>query len=329
MSLAENNALCDVSIIIVSYNTRALLEDCVRSIIAQTLRVSYQIIVVDNNSRDGSATMLEAEFPFVRLIRNTTNRGFAAANNQAFSHAQGRYILMLNPDTLILDRAIEQAVSFADKDPNIGALGCRIRWPDRSHQHSVFRFLELLDVAIYETRIPFLFPNHPFWNHARYGGSDFSKSFDVDVVAGCFLLVRTHVIAEVGPLDEDFFMYGEEMEWCFRIKQAGHRIVYYPIAEIMHLKGQGGLQFAGGLKVAGRRAGLLFLDKAKGLRSAWCANFVMSVGLIPRIPVWFAREILNVMIGRCDRNRLRALGKTIGMHLAGLFWPVWRRSFRV
>jgi GT2 family glycosyltransferase len=316
----------DVAIIVVSYNTRQLLHDCLASVYMQTSGISFETYVVDNDSNDGSQDMIRTEFPRVRLIANNENKGFAAANNQAIRVADARYVLLLNPDTIVLERVIQKSVAYMDANLDVGALGCKVRWPDMTVQGTIFRFPGLLDLALDVLRLPYLFESHPFFDRARYGAHDTDKARDVDCVAGCYMLVRMGTITKAGVLDEDFFMYGEEMEWCWRIWKSGVRIVYYPGASIIHLKGQSTAQFSGGLKAAVRRAAILFLDKTRGSLTAWVSNFIMFLGVLIRVPVWFPMDFLNKLLGKPDL--MRAHWRIVHFHAVGLLSPIWRKDIR-
>ncbi len=311
---------------IVSYNTLKLLRDCLRSVFEQTRDVSFEVYVVDNNSKDGSQDMVRSEFPEARLIANADNKGFAAANNQAIRATGARYVLLLNPDTIVLDGAVGKCVRRMDADPAVGALGCKVFWPDSKVQGTIFRFASLLDLSLDVLRLPYIFEFHPFFDRARYGSHNTDTERDVDCVAGCFMMVRAETIGQVGMLDEQFFMYGEEMEWCWRIWKSGARIVYFPGASIIHLMGQSAAQYSGGLKASVRRAAILFLDKTRGVAVAWLSNLIMFVGVLIRTPVWAAIEAINAARGR--KHRAAARRRIVTFHTAGLFFPIWRRDIR-
>lgn len=278
----------DISIIIVSYNTREMLRDCLASVLNETHEAKIEIFVVDNGSTDGSRQMIGQCFPQVVLIANVENRGFAAANNQAIARAAGRYFLLLNPDTVILDKAIDRTLQYADQHDNIGALGPKVLWPSGEHQSTAFRFPSLGNLLIDSSYLPWAFPKVKLFSRSRYASLDWDLEHDVNVIAGCFLMVRRDVVQEVGELDEDFFMYGEEAEWCYRIHKAGWRVVYYPGAKIIHIFGGSskGVKESAKAQLAKRRAILLVLQKSRGTWVVWWANLIMLIGLIPRLPLW-------------------------------------------
>src|SRR3972149_58707 len=231
-----------VWIIIVNWNTRRILYDCLTSIYRETKTCSFETIVVDNNSTDFSTQMVKTEFPQVLLITNSKNVGFATANNQGMRIARGRYILLLNSDVVILDNAISKMISFADSNLEAGVVACRIRNPDGTLQSTCFKFPSLLNMILSVTYLQKLFPRSTFFGRERMGWFDWNSVCEMDVVAGCFMLVRRKAIEQVGLMDESYFMYGEETDWCYRFKQAGWKGCFAPGAEIIHLGGSSSKQ---------------------------------------------------------------------------------------
>ena len=228
----------DISIVIVNWNTREMLRDCLRSIVDQTER-PHEIIVVDNASSDGSAEMVSREFPTVILIANDNNRGFAAANNQGMRISRGRYVLLLNPDTIVLDRAIDVMVSWSDEHPEVGCAGCQVLEAEDRIQRTCFADIGPLNLLLIELglyRAPFA---QRVFGRPEYAWWDRRSERDVDVVSGMFMLVPKRVVEEVGLLDEAFFVYAEEADWCRRIRRAGHRCTFTPVARILHRDGGG------------------------------------------------------------------------------------------
>ncbi len=226
----------DVSVVIVSWNVRDLLRNCLRSIIDKT-HADYEIIVVDNASHDGSSDMVAEEFPDVRLIANDENRGFAAANNQGLKVANGQNLLLLNPDTVILDCAIDTMLEWLDRHTDVGCVGCQVRKTRTEIQMTCFADPRPLNIFLIETGIHRLFPGSRLLGSPEYAGWDRTDERDVDVVSGMVMLLPRHVVEEVGFMDEAFFVYTEEADWCRRIRDAGYRCVFSPAAQIMHLDG--------------------------------------------------------------------------------------------
>lgn len=227
----------DVSIIVVNWNTRDLLRDCLHSVLVATQSVAYEVIVVDNASADGSVAMLEREFPAVSVVANGVNLGFAAANNQGIRLARGRYVLLLNSDTIVMDRAVDKTVAFADRHPDTAVTGCRVLNPDGSLQHTCFMFPSLLNHLLFATYLYRLFPGSRFFGREQMTWWDRNDSREVDVVTGCYMLVRTDAIDRVGPMDDEFFMYAEETDWCYRFRTSGWRCRFTPDAQIVHIGG--------------------------------------------------------------------------------------------
>ena len=235
--------LLDVSVVIVNYNVRDLLRDCLRSLEPDLGELRGEVWVVDNASADGSAEMVATEFPTVRLLHNAQNRGYAAANNQAIRQARGRYVLILNPDTKLPPGALLACLAEMDRHPDIGALGPKLIRADGSLDRACRRTFPSPEVAFFRlTGLAKLLPNHP--RVARYNllHVDPDTPLDVDSVCGAFMLVRREVIERVGTFDETFRMYGEDLDWAYRIKAAGWRVRYHPGVVVLHYKGQSSRQ---------------------------------------------------------------------------------------
>lgn len=229
----------DVSVVIVNYKVRDLLRDCLRSLEHNLETLRGEVWVVDNASGDGSVEMVRAEFPWVRLIANAQNRGYGAANNQAIRQAEGRYILVLNPDTKLPPGAIVETIAEMEAHPDIGALGPKLILADGSLDKACRRSFPSPEVAFYRLfGLARLFPNHP--RFARYNllNVDEDTAIDVDSVVGAFMLVRCEVVERVGMFDEAFRLYGEDLDWAYRIKQAGWRVRYHPRVVVLHYKRQ-------------------------------------------------------------------------------------------
>ena len=223
----------DLSLIIVNWNTRDMLRDCLTTVHAGLGALQAEIFVVDNGSTDGSVQMLAAEFPRVICIANTENRGFAAANNQALERASGRHVMLLNTDTLVHDSVLSDAVAFLDANPLVAVMGPRILNRDGSVQPSSTAYPSLRHLAAQTlglTRIR-------AFDSYRMAGWDRRDFRRVDVISGCAMLVRRAAIDQVGLLDAGFFFYGEETDWCRRFSDAGWQVVFAPVGEITHFGG--------------------------------------------------------------------------------------------
>ena len=229
-----------IAIVIVSFNVETLLKECIESVCRETTEATFDIRVVDNHSRDGSVPMVKRDFPDVHLIENDRNVGFPKANNQAIVQCTSDYILLLNPDTVVRDGAIDKMVHFMDEHPDVGVSGCRVLNEDGSLQLACRRSIPTPRVAFYRlTGLSRLFPHSK--TMARYNLTflDPNEPHEVDAVSGAFLVIRKKVVDAIGVLDENFFIYGEDMDWCIRAKKAGWKVMYYPHAQIVHYKGVG------------------------------------------------------------------------------------------
>jgi GT2 family glycosyltransferase len=226
----------DLSIVIVSWNTREILRDCLASVVANAGGLVTELFVVDNASSDGSAEMVHADFPSAKLIRNEQNRGFAAANNQALRIAHGRQVLLLNSDTLILDDVLEKSVRYMNEHPDVGIMGCRVLNPNRTLQPTCFEFPNFLNLFLVTFGLARL-PWPRFFGKYRMTGWKRDCERDVDVVTGCCMFVRHDAMREIGFLDESFFFFGEETDWCKRFEEEGWGVRFAPVGDIVHYGG--------------------------------------------------------------------------------------------
>lgn len=228
----------DVSILVVSYNTRALTLAALHAAISQTTSITSEIVVVDNASTDGSAAAIAETFPGVKLIASPVNLGFAAGNNLAARSARGRYLVLLNPDTVVLDRAIERLHAFAVARPAARIWGGRTVFADGSlNPASCWGRMTPWNLFCRATGLTGLFRNTETFNGEAYGGWPRDTVRDVDIVSGCFLMIERTFWNELGGFDPEFFMYGEEADLCLRARARGARPVVTPDATIVHLGG--------------------------------------------------------------------------------------------
>ena len=225
----------DLSIIVVSFNTLKMTLECLRSIYAETLDTKFEVIVVDNNSLDGSADVIRSEFSEVKLIALKENIGFARANNLAVDQAHGRKILLLNPDTVVIARAIDHLIAFANETPAHQLWGGRTLNSDGSlNASSCWRRMSLWNLACFTFGLCRLAPNSPFFNSESYGGWDRNTVRHVDIVTGCFLMIDRILWEKLRGFDPDFFMYAEDADLCHRARRAGARPAITPTAAIIH-----------------------------------------------------------------------------------------------
>ncbi|WP_077329087.1 glycosyltransferase family 2 protein [Virgibacillus siamensis] len=252
----------DISIIIVNYNTKIITADAIHSIRNSDTSYTYEIILVDNASSDRSVEYMEQQFDDVKIIANDKNLGFAKANNQAIREAEGRYILLLNSDTLIREDTLDMMTAYMDQHPDIGASGCRVVLGDGQLDKACKRGFPTPSASFfYMTGLSKIFPNSRKLNHYHMGYIDEFQEAPVDCLVGAFMMVRKETIDQVGLLDETYFMYGEDIDWCYRIKEAGWRITYNPQTTIIHLKGASNKQKSNKVLFEFHRAMIIFYKK--------------------------------------------------------------------
>lgn len=225
----------DLSIIIVSWNVEELLENCLRSVLAQD-DLALQIIVVDSASSDGSAAMVAEKFPDVALVACEENVGFPRGNNIGLERANGRFILLLNPDTIIHDDALAKMVTYFEENPQVGVLGPKLLNADGTVQSSRRRFPTMKTAFFESTWLQPCAPQSVLDDYYVRDVDD-GETAVVDWVMGACLLTRQEVVAQVGGLDEAYFMYSEELDFCRRVHASGWQVVYYPQAQVTHLSG--------------------------------------------------------------------------------------------
>jgi len=283
----------DVSVIIVNWNTKGLLRDCLSSVYEHIGDIDYEIIVIDNASTDDSASMVKNDFRQVILIENSENRGFAAANNQGMAVAKGRYVLLLNSDTIVLDNSIANAVSFADENSQAAVTGCRVLNPDRTLQQTCFMFPSILNMLLSSTYLYKLFPKNRFFGREQMTWWDRSDVRQVNVVTGCFMLVRREAIEQVGVMDEQFFMYGEETDWCYRFWKKGWTVMFAPVGQIIHFGGQSAAQKPVAMIVQLRLSILKFIKKHYGWPAYLIGRFLVALFFAVRLPVWLVMAFVR------------------------------------
>lgn len=229
----------DLSVIIVNYNVKYFLEQCLHSVSNSSKNLKIEIFVVDNNSVDGSCQMVREKFPDVRLIENKSNLGFARANNQAIKKAVGKYILILNPDTVIEENTLEKCIRFMEDHDDAGSLGVRMIDGKGKFLPESKRSLPTPSVAFYKIfGLAALFPRSRIFGRYHLGYLDKDKTNSVEVLPGAFMMIRKTVLKKTGLLDEDYFMYGEDIDLSYRITMAGYKNYYYPGTTIIHYKGE-------------------------------------------------------------------------------------------
>ncbi len=272
----------DLSIIIVNWNVKELLRDCLQSLLAAnqaTPDLATEIIVVDSASTDGSPQMVRDAFPQVRLIASDKNLGYAGGNNTGVAAAQGRYLFLLNPDTVVKPGMLTYMVDYMDAHPRVGALGPQLLWPDGSPQSSRRRFPALGTLFWESTLLGQWFPHNRYIRRYHMADRPPDQLQTVDWLVGAALLVRGETWGQVGPLEETFFMYFEETDWCRRCAEAGWEIHYLPTAQVIHYEGKSSEQVLAARTVRFQRSKIHYTRKYFGpgwatvLRLFLWANF--------------------------------------------------------
>lgn len=289
----------DVSIIIASWNTRDVLRNCLKSVYEQTKDILFEVIVIDNASSDGSIEMLKADFSQVILIGNTDNRGLAAANNQGISLAKGRYILLLNSDTIILENAVAKTIVYADKHSSAAVVGCQVWENSDTIQMTCFRFPSVVNLFLSTFRLNRVFKHNRILGREWMLWWDRNNEREVDVISGSFMLVRRKVIDEVGLMDEDYFLYYEETDWCYRFAKAGWKMLFWPKARIVHYDGgrNSSKQEAEKMFVQFQKSLLIFFKKHYGWLNYIAARLLLIVSLGLRCCFWILAMLLKQVLG--------------------------------
>ena len=297
----------DLSILVISWNTADMTLACLASVFERLGGLEAEVIVVDNASDDDTVARIEAKFPQVRLIRNAENRGFAAANNQAIAVARGRHVLLLNSDTLVRGEVLPASVAFLDGHDDVGAMGCRVLNTDGTVQDNNIHFPTLPRMVSGLVGLRKLGLHRP----------DPARQAEVDVVAGCYLMVRRDVIEAVGGLDEAFFFFGEETDWCRRMRAAGWRVVYAPVGEITHHGGGSVKRLNDRRDVMLSEATVRLQRKYNGLPGGLAAFALIFAFNASRAAFWS----LLAPLSRQGRARARAAHFRAVTAQTGATWP--------
>ena len=299
-AMCKTSTAPGLSICIVSWNTRELLRDCLYSIGADPAAAGWEVIVVDNASRDGTVAMVQRCFPRVDLVAGHENLGFAAANNLALRRARSKYLLLLNPDTRVEPGALGALVEFMEGRPEAGASGPKLLSGDGSLQLSCGAPMSMATETINKLLLHKLLPYY------KLGGWRHGETREVGWVTGACLLVRRAAVAQAGMLDSRIFMFHEDVEWCMRIRQAGWRIFYYPGAQVLHLGGQSTRKSLGDMLVVSQRSLFYLFQKHFGPRQLLALRALTVVEMVLRSSVWGGIFLMWPPRRAEFRQRLRA-----------------------
>lgn len=254
----------DISVVIVTWNARAYTLECLRSLQQQEPGAAVEIIVVDNASKDGTPEAVAEQFPSVRLILNAENLGFAKANNQGMQASRGRYLCLVNSDVVLPTDCLSHLLAYMEVNPNIGLLGPRMLTPKGNVGYSVMRFPTAWNTFCCALGLDSLFKRSRNFGGFMMKGFTYDHTEDVEVLTGWFWVVRRSAWEEVGGLDEQFFMYGEDIDWSRRFRSGGWRVVFYPNVEALHYGGASSNNAPARFYVEMRRANLQYYRKYHG-----------------------------------------------------------------
>ncbi len=234
----------DLSIIIVNYRTYDLTKQTIISVLDTVKNIDYEVFVVDNHSDDGSLEKLVRDFEkhsSIKFIENSHNDGFAVANNLAFKKSAGDYVLLLNSDVIVDEETINESLKFIKDNPKIGIVGCKVVLPDGTLDKACRRSFPTFEVSFYRlSGLSKLFPNSKRFNRYNLSYLDENGTYPVDCVVGAFMLINSEIMKKCGGLDESYFMYGEDIDLCYKVKQLGYQVYYYGKYTITHYKGASG-----------------------------------------------------------------------------------------
>lgn len=300
--------MIDLSVIIVNWNTKSLLDASLQSLINGIHLFKMEVFVVDNGSSDGSQEMVRQKYPSVRLIQNSSNQGFARANNQAARIAQGRYILLLNSDTVVPEHAIDKLVTAMDRDTKIGIGGLQLLNEDGTLQNSIANTPTLLTELTNKSLLRMLFP----W---RFPGKEFRAVHPIEVesLIGACLIVRAETIQDIGLLDEDFFFFLEETDWCLRARRDGWKVVFFPQISIYHMQGKSVAEVPIPARIEYWRSRYLFFEKHYS--PFVCFLFYAGIGVKILIEIYFS--LLSSLFSKKGRERFRLYFNIFLWHLKG------------
>ena len=302
--------MVDISFIIVNWNTRDILINCLNSIYKTAGDIDYEICVVDNNSTDGSQEAIRKHFPEVNLIENNTNTGFAHANNQAIKIMQGRFALLLNSDAILQEGAVRNLLSFMDGFPGAGIAGAQLLNDDGSKQNSIDNFPSLETEVFNKSILRFFFPN-------KYPGKSrsYQSPIEVDSVIGACMMVREEAMEEVGIFDEDYFIFLEETDWCFRMHKNGWKVYHVPDARVIHLSGYSKRKSPWESQIEYYKSLYMFFRKNRGVVPYIVLRILKPFKILINLILNVFGNLITLFQNERLRNRLLKYHKLLMWHL--------------
>lgn len=321
--------MVDLSIVIVNWNVKDLLRQCLHSLLDQAFLVSakeslwqtaeghsFEILVIDSASSDGSVDMVRGEFPHVYLYASEVNLGYSGGNNLGLRKSRGEYILLLNPDTKVLGSALDEMTSYMKTHPEVGVVGPQLQYPDGQIQSSRRRFPVLATALVESTFLEKWMPRHRILAHYRMLDQSDDETARVDWLVGACLLVRAEVRDQVGVIDDQYFMYSEELDWQKRIRETGWTIVYLPSARIIHYEGKSSEQVGALTHIRFSRSKVLYFCR----HHSWWAGRLIQVWLLLNYAYEYGIEVTKWLFGHkraMRRSRMRAYAQVLRDGL----WP--------
>lgn len=297
----------DISVVIVAWNAKPYLRLCLQSLADAPPHRTMEIIVVDNASIDGTSEMVNAQYPHVQLIRTEENLGFAKGNNLAIRQCRGRYIALVNPDVIVFPGCLDALADFLDQNPKVGNVGPRVFNPDMTMQSTCRKFPTLWNNFCSATSLEKVFKNSKFFagEHMFYFPHD--RTLPVDVLVGCFSMIRCETFNDVGLLDENLFMYGDDMDWCRRAWKAGWQVVFFPGARAIHDRGKITAPYPVRFAVAQQRSILYYWRKHHGF---WGMMGICSVMFVRHLVRYGFAVVVSLA-------RLERAGEDVRKHVSG------------
>ncbi len=288
-TLAQDQAVPVLSVLVVTWNVRRLTLECLRRVFAAAAELPLEVVLVDNASSDGTADAVAAEFPQVRLIRNEQNLGFPRANNQASAIARGRYLLYLNADALVEPGTLRACVQELERDPRVGMVGCRLVYPDgRTQYECARRTYRLRDLAAEVFYLHMFFPHNRLFGYQLMGEWDHLGRRDVEMISGAFMMARREVVEGLGGLAEEFFMYHEDQAFCLRARRLGWVIRYLGDVVTVHVSGQSTGKKAGAFYLLDGEVKVALMREAEGRLAAVAARILFGL-----------RSLVHLLIAAC------------------------------
>ena len=288
-----------LSVVIVNYNVRYFLKQCLHSVIKASENIECEIFVVDNNSTDGSCSMVRTEFPGVILIMNKRNAGYSAANNQALKIAEGTYVLILNPDTLVEEGTLARCIKFMEDHPDAGAVGVKMIDGYGRLLPESKRALPTPGTAFYKIfGLSYIFPRSGLFNRYYLNHLDDTKTAKVDILSGAFMFMRMDAVKRTGLLDEIFFMYGEDIDYSYRLIKSGYSNYYFPGTRIIHYKGESTRKGDLNVVINFYKAMIIFVKKHFSNGNVKTPIFLIEMAVFIRAIISFGRQISGNVLSR-------------------------------